>query len=127
PTATATFPFRYTVEYHLISENGPVPTYTETWNVPDTTATQNIADVVVTTTPVVNQAPPSMKGDLATSDGIGVVRLPAPTIPNLVLETDPTQATGLKYGSLSGQFDPSGAASSAQAAAATYTNQAVAQ
>lgn len=121
PTATATFPFQYTVEYHVVSDAGALSTYTETWNVPDTTSQQTIADVAVTTTPVASGAPPAMKGDLSTSDGVTAVRLAAPTSAGFVLQTDPAQPTGLKYAPLWGTFDLAGTAVAAQAAAQVNT------
>lgn len=126
PTATATFPFQYTVEYHVVSDAGALSTYTETWNVADTTAQQAIADVVVTSTPVNSAAPPAMKGDLSTSDGVTAVRLAAPPSAGLVLQTDPAQPTGLKYAPLWGVFDLSGAAVAAQAAAQANAASAIA-
>jgi hypothetical protein len=126
-TATAQFPFHYTVEYHLVSAGQQLPPYTETWDVPDTATPQRIANVLV-----VAPAPlpaPAAKGDLAASDGVSTVWLPAPAAAGYVLQTDPTQPTGLAYASISSlgsNFDPAGAAATGQFNAKTYTDSAIA-
>lgn len=129
-TTTSQQAFRYTVEYHVISNSGPLPTYTETWTVPDATTAQTIASVVVTPAPNSSGPSPLSKGDLTTSDGASGVLLHAPQQAGYVLQTDPTSATGLSYqslSSLSGSYDPAGTAAAAQAAAETYADTAISQ
>ena len=124
PTATAQHPFHYIVEYHLISANGPLPTYIETWDVPDTSAPQTIASVLVTS-PTASGPPPLAKGDLATSDGVTGLVLHSPQQAGYILLTDPTAPTGLTYQpltSLAGNYDAAGAAVAAQTAAEVYTD-----
>ncbi len=126
-TATAQFPFHYTVEYHLISAGQELPPYTETWDVPDSATPQRIASVLVVAPPPL--PPPAAKGDLAASDGISTVWLPAPVTAGYVLQTDPTQPTGLAYASISSlgsNFDPAGAANTAQSNAKAYTDASIA-
>jgi len=124
PTTTAQHPFHYTVEYHLISADGPVPSYTETWDVPDTTAPQSIASVLVTL-PTASGPPPLAKGDLSTSDGVTGFVLHAPQQAGYILQSDPTAPSGLSYqplASLAGNYDAAGAAVAAQTAAQIYTD-----
>jgi hypothetical protein len=129
PTANAQRPFQYTVEYHLISATGPVPVYTETWNVPDSTSTQTISSVLVTS-PGTSLSSPLAKGDLATSDGVSGVLLHLPSQAGYVLQSDPASATGLSYKPLptiNTNYDPLGAATAAQIAAQSYTDAAIGQ
>ena len=129
PTASAQKSFQYTVEYHLISASGPLPTYTEMWNVPDTTTAQTIANVLVTS-PGRSVPPALSKGDIATSDGLTGVLLHIPSQAGYVLQTDPSSATGLSYKPLptiNTNFDPAGAATAAQIAAESYTDAAIGQ
>ncbi len=127
PTASAQFPFHYTVEYHLMAAGQELPPYTENWDVPDTTTPQRIANVLVVAAGPLPA--PAAKGDLAASDGVNTVWLPAPATAGYVLLTDPTQPTGLAYASISSfgsNFDTAGAAASAQSNAKTYTDTAIA-
>jgi hypothetical protein len=126
-TATAQFPFHYTVEYHLMSGGQELRPYTETWDVADTATPQRIVNVVVISPAPL--PPPAAKGDLAASDGVNTVWLPAPPTAGYLLETDPTQPTGLSYSSinsLGSNFDPAGAAATAQSNAKTYTDSSIA-
>lgn len=130
PTTTSQQAFHYTVEYHVISNSGPLPAYTETWTVPDATTPQTIASVVVTPAPNSSGPSPLSKGDLTTSDGASGVILHAPQQAGYVLQTDPASATGLSYqslSSLSGSYDSAGAAATAEAAAESYADTAIRQ
>ena len=111
PTAGATFPFDYTVTYYLMGPNGPLLPYSEMWSVPDSTTTQTIANVLVSTPPSVSTTPPSMKGDLVTSDGFTPLRLAAPSTAGFVLQSNPATPSGLNWqalGSLVGPAGPTG-------------------
>ena len=108
PTAGATFPFDYTVTYYLVGPNGPLLPYSEMWSVPDSTVTQTIANVLVSTPPPVSTTPPSVKGDLVTSNGYTPIRLAAPTAAGYVLQSNPATPSGLSWQALGSLIGPAG-------------------
>ncbi len=110
PTAGAAFPFEYTVTYHLNGASGPLPSYTETWAVANTSTAQHIADVLVSAPqPGLANAVPANRGDLTTSDGVSPVRLAAPNTPGFVLETNPNAPNGIDWLALASLAGPPGA------------------
>ncbi len=108
PTAGATLPFDYTVTYYLVGPNGPLLPYSEMWSVPDSTVTQTVANVLVSTPPPVSLTPPSMKGDLVTSDGYTPIRLAAPNTAGFVLQSNPATPSGLNWQALGSLIGPAG-------------------
>ncbi|MBV8865803.1 MAG: hypothetical protein JO210_10455 [Acidobacteriaceae bacterium] len=110
PTAGATFPFEYTVTYHLNGASGPLPSYTETWAVANSTTPQHIADMLVSTPQTTQESmPPANRGDLITSDGVSPVRLAAPAGSGFVLESDPNSPDGINWFALASLAGPPGA------------------